>query len=103
MDKKTTTTRRPPRRFGPGGGPPGAPGEKAKDFKSAVKRLVKELGGWKILMLLGVIFSVISSVIFIAAPDKLADLTNEIKNVNKHTINNKGTPIQIEFKNKHEE
>ena len=80
MDKKTTTTRRPPRRFGPGGGPPGAPGEKAKDFKSAVKRLVKELGGWKILMLLGVIFSIISSVIFIAAPDKLADLTNEIKN-----------------------
>ena len=80
MDKKTTTTRRPPRRFGPAGGPPGAPGEKAKDFKSAVKRLVKELGGWKILMLLGVIFSVISSVIFIAAPDKLADLTNEIKN-----------------------
>ena len=80
MDKKTTTTRRPPRRFGPPGGPPGAPGEKAKDFKSAVKRLVKELGGWKILMLLGVIFSVISSVIFIAAPDKLADLTNEIKN-----------------------
>ena len=80
MDKKTTTTRRPPRRFGPAGGPPGAPGEKAKDFKSAVKRLVKELGGWKILMLLGVIFSIISSVIFIAAPDKLADLTNEIKN-----------------------
>ena len=80
MDKKTTTTRRPPRRFGPPGGPPGAPGEKAKDFKSAVKRLVKELGGWKILMLLGVIFSAISSVIFIAAPDKLADLTNEIKN-----------------------
>ncbi len=80
MDNKTRTTRRPPRRFGPPGGPPGAPGEKAKDFKSAVKRLVKELGRWKILMLIGLILSITSSVIFISAPDKLADLTDEISN-----------------------
>ena len=39
---------RPPRRgpMGPGMGP--GVGEKAKDFKSAVKRLVKELGKFKI-------------------------------------------------------
>ena len=38
---------RPPRRgpMGPGMGP--GVGEKAKDFKSAVKRLVKELGKFK--------------------------------------------------------
>ena len=96
-NKKTTTTRRPPRRFGPGGGPPGAPGEKAKDFKSAVKRLAKELGGWKILMLVGLIFSVISSVIFISAPDKLADLTDEISNgikINKENLQELTTHIQ---------
>ncbi len=79
MDNKTKRVSRPPRRFGPPGGPPGAPGEKAKDFKSAVKRLVKELGKWKILMLIGVVFSIISSIIFISAPDKLANLTNEIQ------------------------
>ena len=43
---------RPPRRgpmHGPGG--MGAPGEKAKDFKGAVKRLFKELNKFKILIL----------------------------------------------------
>ena len=39
---------RPPRRgpMGPGMGP--GVGEKAKDFKSAVKRLVKELGKFRL-------------------------------------------------------
>jgi len=62
------------------GGPPGAPGEKAKDFKSAIKRLFKELGKWKLLIFIGLIFAAASSIVFILAPDKLADLTNEIKN-----------------------
>ena len=65
--------------MGPGGGPPGAPGEKAKDFKSATKRLFKELGRWKWLILIGLIFAALSSIIFILAPDELAKLTDEIK------------------------
>ena len=46
---------RPPRRgpMGPGMGP--GVGEKAKDFKSAVKRLVKELGKSKILIIIALI------------------------------------------------
>jgi len=61
------------------GGPPGAPGEKAKDFKTAIKRLFKELGRWKLLILIGLIFAAASSVVFIMAPTELAKLTDEIK------------------------
>ena len=62
------------------GGPPGVPGEKAKDFKTAIKLLFKELGKWKILIVVGLIFAAASSIIFILAPDELAKLTDEIKN-----------------------
>ncbi|MBR6613949.1 MAG: ABC transporter ATP-binding protein [Clostridia bacterium] len=48
-------------------------------------------------MLVGLIFSVISSVIFISAPDKLADLTDEISNgikINKENLQELTTHIQ---------
>ena len=73
--------------MGPMGGPPVAPGEKAKDFKSAINRLFKELGKWKILILVGLIFAAASSIIFILAPDELAKLTDEIKNGITATMN----------------
>ena len=70
---------RPPRRgpmHGPGG--MGAPGEKAKDFKGAVKRLFKELNKFKILMAISLLLAAISAVITILAPDKLTELTDTI-------------------------
>lgn len=70
---------RPPRR-GPmhGSGGMGAPGEKAKDFKGAVKRLFKELNKFKILMAISLLLAAISAVITILAPDKLTELTDTI-------------------------
>ena len=45
-ESKVDRTPRGPR-MGPGHGPGmGGPGEKAKDFKSAIKRLFKELKGF---------------------------------------------------------
>ncbi len=66
---------RPPRR-GPMG--PGV-GEKAKDFKSAVKRLVKELGKFKILIIIALILAIAGAVLSISAPDRLSKLTDEIQ------------------------
>ena len=67
-------------RRGPIGGP-GAKmqaGEKAKDFKSAVKRLFSELKGFKALVIFAVILAILSAILSISAPNKLSDLTNEI-------------------------
>lgn len=54
-------------------------GEKAKDFKSAIKRLFKELGNFKILIVISLVLATLSSVLSIFAPNKLSDLTNEIQ------------------------
>ena len=70
---------RPPRRgpIGPGMGP--RVGEKAKDFKSAVKRLVKELGKFKILIIIALILAIAGAVLSISAPNRLSKLTDEIQ------------------------
>ena len=70
---------RPPRRgtMGPGMRP--GVGEKAKDFKSAVKRLVKELGKFKILIIIALILAIAGAVLSISAPDRLSKLTDEIQ------------------------
>ena len=70
---------RPPRRgpMGPGMGP--GVGEKAKDFKSAIKRLVKELGKFKILIIFALILAIAGAVLSISAPDRLSKLTDEIQ------------------------
>ena len=70
---------RPPRRgpMGPGMGP--GVGEKAKNFKSAVKRLVKELGKFKILIIIALILAIAGAVLSISAPNRLSKLTDEIQ------------------------
>ena len=70
-------TNRPPRgRFGGRG--MSAPAEKAKDFKGAIKRLFSELKGFRFLILVALILAVLGSILSIMAPNRLADLTNEI-------------------------
>lgn len=73
-DKKTT----PPMR-GPGGGREmRGTGEKPKNFKTAIFRLVKELKNFKVLIIISLILASLGSVLSILAPDKLSDLTDEI-------------------------
>lgn len=67
---------RGPRR-GPGGPGMGA-GEKAKDFKSAIKRLLKELQGFRKQMIIAVILAIFSAVLSISAPNQLSKLTDKI-------------------------
>ena len=54
-------------------------GEKAKDFKSAIKRLFKELDVFKILISVAIILAILSSILSILAPNRLSDLTDEIQ------------------------
>lgn len=54
-------------------------GEKAKDFKQAVKRLLKELKGYKVLIIISLILAIVGAVLSISAPNKLSELTDEIQ------------------------
>ncbi len=53
-------------------------GEKAKDFKGAIKRLFKELASFKVLMILGLTLAACGSVLSITAPNRLSDLIDKI-------------------------
>ncbi len=65
--------RRRPR--GPHGGPPGAPFEKAKDFKGTIKKLLGYIGGYKYLLLLVCLFSAVSTVFYVRGPKVLGQAT----------------------------
>ena len=80
MSNEENKTKPPKRRMGgPMGGPPGMGiGEKAKDFKSALKRLFRELKKFRIFIYVALVLAILSSVLSISAPNKLSDLTDEI-------------------------
>ena len=69
-----------PRGNKPMGGPGGmrGPGETAKNFKSAIKRLFKELGGYKAVIIVAFILAAFSSILSISAPNRLSNLADEI-------------------------
>ena len=59
-------------------GPRGPKMDKSKDFVGSMKRLSKELKSFQILIAMALIFAVLSSVLSIAAPNKLSKLTDTI-------------------------
>ncbi len=71
----------------PAGGPhPGGPhgpgrgtGEKAKDFKGTFARLVRYCKGYLAVILLALLCAVAGTVLTLAGPDRLSELTNLIK------------------------
>jgi len=75
MPNENKEIRRGPRRE-PGMGP--APAEKAKDFKRAVRRLLKELNKFKVLIILALVLAVLGAVLSISAPNQLSKLTDKI-------------------------
>ena len=87
----------------------GNPNEKVKDFKGAIKRLIKELQGFKYLILFALILASFGAALSITAPNKLAKLTDEIskglvintknfEKVTKKTTNNLQKEIPILLK-----
>lgn len=67
----------PPRR-GPMGGGPQMAGEKAKDFKKSVGKLIGYLKVYRIPIIISIILSIISSIFAIIGPDRLKEITNII-------------------------
>ncbi len=81
--QESRTPRKKP--MGPG---PVAP-EKAKNFKSAIKRLLKELKGFQILILISLILAALGAILSIIAPDHLSNLVNKISDglvINKENM-----------------
>ena len=52
--------------------------EKAKDFKGAIKRLLKEMEGFKKLIIISLTLAAFGAVLTIVTPNILSDLTDEI-------------------------
>ena len=52
--------------------------EKAKDFKGAIKRLLKEMAGFKKLIIISLTLAALGAVLTIVTPNILSDLTDEI-------------------------
>lgn len=68
------------RHGGPMGHGPGMPGEKAKDFKGTMKKLMSYLGEFKAAIFFVVLFAVGSTVFNIAGPKILGKATTELFN-----------------------
>lgn len=51
---------------------------KAKDFKGAIKRLLKELSGFKKLIIISLVLAALGAILTIVTPNILSDLTDEI-------------------------
>ncbi len=84
-----------PGRMGHGHGRGGMmPGEKAKNFKGTVRKLIQYMGRYKILLLTVLIFAVASTVFGIAGPKILGQATTELFNGLVAKISGAG---QIEF------
>ena len=78
MEQKTT---RNPMHRGPMGGPGRmAVGEKSKDFKKAMKQLIKYCKPFIVFIVIAIILSSASSICSIIGPDYLSQITDEITN-----------------------
>lgn len=77
--------RSPRKSHGPMGGGPMAPGEKAKDFKGSIKKLINHIGRYKIRLYLVILFAIGGTIFNIVGPKILGNATTEIFNglVNK--------------------
>lgn len=76
MSKQTTKKRQQVRMGGPMGGI--GTGEKAKDFKGTVKKLIKYLSDFRWQMLMVLVFAIGSTIFAIASPKILGGATNQI-------------------------
>ena len=64
--------------FNGGKGGRGNAPEKSKNFGAAIKRLFGELGHLRILVIVSVVFAIAGAICTIVAPNRIADLTDEI-------------------------
>lgn len=79
-DDKIKTPQRKGPGFGPGGGHGMMPGEKPKNFKQTIGKLIKYIGNYKIGILIVMIFAIGSTAFSIAGPKIISKAVTEIFN-----------------------
>lgn len=52
--------------------------EKSKDFKGAIKKLIKDMKKWHALLVISIFLAMVGSILSLIAPNKLSDLTDTI-------------------------
>ncbi len=92
MSSQSTAPRRPHR---PGRGGPMAPGEKAADFKGAIRQLLQYIGKYKVRIFFVLAFAVASTVFMIVGPRILGNATTEIFNGLMNQITGAGDGINF--------
>ncbi len=73
-----SATKKAPKGRGPGSGMVG--GEKAKDFKTAIKKLLNYSKKYRVQFFTAVVFAMLGAVLTLLGPDNLSALTDEITN-----------------------
>ena len=79
--------------------------EKSKDFTGSMKKLLKNLKPWRVLLTLGLVLAFISAILSLVAPDHLSDLTDTITsgikpNINENTIKDIMSNPNISYEDK---
>jgi ATP-binding cassette subfamily B multidrug efflux pump len=79
-NNKTTAFKAPPKRRGMGRGPGGmmVPGEKARNFKGTMKKLLVHLSVYKIAIFVSLIFAVASATFSIVGPKIMGEATTKL-------------------------
>lgn len=80
MSKEQEMKNMPPRRRGPMGGPHGGmmPGEKAKNFKGAIRKLIRYIGYYRFAVLIVMVCAVCSTVFTVAGPKIMGKATTAL-------------------------
>ena len=74
--------------------------EKAKNFSLTIKKLLKDIKGYLVFIIIATLLAVVSCIFSIIGPDKLSDLTNELSKglvINREGIEKITTDISSSF------
>jgi len=79
--------------------------EKSKDFMGSMKKLLKNLKPWRVLLTLGLVLAFISAILSLVAPNCLSDLTDTITsgikpNISENTIKDIMSNPNISYEDK---
>ena len=79
--------------------------EKSKDFTGSMKKLLKNLKPWRVLLTLGLVLAFISAILSLVAPDHLSNLTDTITsgikpNISENTIKDIMSNPNISYEDK---
>ncbi|ADQ39752.1 ABC transporter related protein [Caldicellulosiruptor acetigenus I77R1B] len=88
---------RRPRRHGPGPMGPGFVGEKPKDFKTAMKKLIKYLSSYKVSLVAVMVLAMLSAAFSIAGPKILSKAITKIFEGIMSKISGTGNGIDFEY------